>query len=39
MVDADPDAQTAFLLPSDGGEILDKVAWATLKFYHGREVN
>jgi len=39
VVDADPEAQTASLLPSDSGKILDKIAWATLKFYHGREVN
>jgi len=39
VVDADPEAQTASLLPSDRGKILDEIAWATLKFYHGPGVN
>jgi len=38
VVDADREAQTASLLPSGDGRILDKIAWATLKFYHGLEV-
>jgi hypothetical protein len=39
VVDANREAQTVSLLPSGDGKILDKIAWATLKSYHGPKVN
>ena len=35
VVDVDHQAQTASLLPTDSGRILDKISWETLKFYRG----
>jgi hypothetical protein len=39
VVDADRGTQTASLLPSGDGKILDKIAWAALKSYHVPKVN
>jgi hypothetical protein len=39
VVDANRETQTVSLLPSGDGKILDKIAWATLKSYHGPKVN
>ena len=39
VVDTDRGAQTASLLPFGDGKILDKIAWAALKSYHGPNVN
>ena len=38
VVEMNHEAQTASLLPSDDGRILNEIAWETLRFYRGLEV-
>ena len=38
VVDVNPGAQTASLLPTGEGRILDLVSWESLKFYRGLKV-
>ena len=38
VVDMNTEAQTASLLPTGEGRILDLVSWKSVKFYRGVEV-